>query len=948
MKLHRSLFRYLLVAVTLCLILTFVACTILDNDLRDLDSSENPAYSGIVHEEGEDYTADYQYQPWTILVDERYKSYIRGIDYEDHVLYLYDYIPEDMLPKEGSALAAKASNILPFGLSYKVLKVLHIDNNYAVVMKRAHTEDIFKYLVFDLNTEYGTQVVDTIDEEGNQTRTMRLTRRSNSEGTRADNSDAPDNYNKEIVPDGTWEFDLIDLGEKIALLGNQAAALKAAIAQSTLANVTGIKGKVHEFHYVPSDKKDWDAFVKAVKETEKGSVPKGSEAVKVKEKEKKDNKSDGDKKDEKVTEKTKGGKTTGGDKSMKEKFEDACHFEANAYLECILSLRPSVKIKIYHNQQEKQFDYSMEICGRYGLDMSIAGSVCIVLDWLKLFGWDKSYEKILTCVAGVPVWFQLNPQLWSSLEFGGSMSYSGSKYFSFGMGYRDGFGKDDGIYGINNSKPLSIKDNDKWNLSEDDKAKLGFSSELHLTFDAIKFTPQMILGLGVPPTSMMKADNGGAFDLVPEKMKDTVKELVEKMLGDSDEDLGLNVKLEWDPYISVRLSLNAASAIKRTGQGHFHFCVPISMQDGFIVLSPWPGYEFRWNVLKDLLSLFGDDTGYWEFFAYDWLKYPAVDDVSIVCTNPDAESTHPRFSISFRISDLGLGYEGKKGQWSCPVVYVYDKDDKEKKNPLFRKELDFLTIKDLDRTLSCDVSNSAMKRDHEYILEIRMMVWNGSQFTDTQYFEEHIFSSSSPSAHITMDDQTYWTASYWETELSRNGGTEWWKKKEPDNVDAKKYGFKFRTVVQIVAPEDVEELGFYVGPKGKKYVADGKVYGKVANAKWSIPEDKMSKRSFEITPYVKVRNKSIIQRWHTPYVVDLDYYGKARDPNWGGIGIPYKMLDHNTYVQYGKDDVKSFERDYDVNVKEVNKTRGISRGTLVGEENGIPTYEFTINPEDLE
>ena len=932
MKLSVNSFRNVLLPLLTSLF--FWSCTLIDNDLRGLPDY-SPAYKQIVHEETDEYTADYQYQPWTILVDERYEPYIYAIDYEHDVLYLYDYIPEELLPEEGNALAAKPSDKLDFGLSYKVMGVLHYDNLYAVVMQRAFTEDIFKYLELSVDTEYGTEVVDDVDEEGNPTRSIQFVRTKKSSETRGDD-DLIDEDNPDIViKRGKWTFDIVDIAS--SLLTDGHAVMKTAILNGVKMN-----DKVHEFHWVPRDASDWKSFVDELKKNEKGDVPKKGES------EKETVKKDG--KDVKVGEKI---KNTGG-KAL-DRLKDAAYFEAQGFLKWIVEIEPKVKIRVYHNQQEKKIDYSYTICGTFGMDFGIGGSVTLILDWLKILGWDKNFERFIGSVAGVPIWFQLNPQLWSVVDVGGSFSYDMKKYFEVGLGYKDGYGKDDGFYKIDKDKPLEIKEKEKWEVTDEDLARFGTSAEIHCTIDFLKFTPQMILGIGIPPKSMISSkENKLVIDKLPEKVQEFIKDVLE---GNASS--GINVKIEWDPYISARLNINANAGVKRPGQGHFHFCVPISLRDGYIVLTPFPGYEFRWNFLDKLLSLFGgDNIGYWEFWVKDWVKYPAIDNVSIVC-DVENNTESPIFTLDFNVTDLGMGYESKKGQFSIPVVYDYDKSDKERKNPLFRWPFDYLTVQDIGKHFVCKISDPRIKKDKEYVLKINMMTWTGEDIKNTQYYEEHIFSSASPSAYITRSDVYYREAIYPQNQLAWYGQR--WKTQElTDKEYAKWYPFKFRTKVSLVSSEDITELGFFVGSKEQKHVVKEKIAPgvKEVNALWNFPDNMQKKRNFEIIPYVKVKKSSMIQRWHSPHIVEFNYESKARDPNWGGKGVPYKWIEggekygQQTYVSYGLDETENYTKDGNVvNVVESSTRAAASTredGRYVGEIDGVPTYEFTINSKDLE
>jgi hypothetical protein len=254
MKRPANIFRNFLFPLLTTIVIT--ACTIMDNDLRDLP--DNPAFREIVHEEGEGYTADYQYQPWTILVDDSYENYIYSMDYINAVLYLYDYIPENLLPKEGNSIAAKPSDKLEWGLSYKVDKIIRDGSYYAVIMQRAELLDIFKYIEY--NQEDSFKIQENTLAEIDTTQSSYVLTRAERRAEKIPYDKPNDPYWTETVNDmGTWKLDLIkvlgtiaakkNLGTSGQKLAAAAMGLTGAILDQTL---DGDLGTIHNIRWSSS------------------------------------------------------------------------------------------------------------------------------------------------------------------------------------------------------------------------------------------------------------------------------------------------------------------------------------------------------------------------------------------------------------------------------------------------------------------------------------------------------------------------------------------------------------------------------------------------------------------------------------------------------------------------------------------------------------------------
>ena len=197
---HHSLFTLVLSFLST---LWMVSCTLIDNDLRELH--DMPGYDNVVHIEDENMTCDYQYQDNTIVMDQRYEPYIHRMDYENHKLYMYDYTPEEMLPKVGQPLISPQNAKLEWGIMHTPTKITREGNLYVFELERTTIDNAFK--VFDLDgewdimkeTEYDVNLDDTTyTEVSNHARTTRA-------------SDGFENY------DGDWhEVDILPIVGVIA------------------------------------------------------------------------------------------------------------------------------------------------------------------------------------------------------------------------------------------------------------------------------------------------------------------------------------------------------------------------------------------------------------------------------------------------------------------------------------------------------------------------------------------------------------------------------------------------------------------------------------------------------------------------------------------------------------------------------------------------------------
>ncbi len=144
MKMANNFIYY--VSIMICAVL-LNACTILDNDLRELPDA--PGYANMEHEETETYTCDYQYNPDVTLIDEDMMNYVAHMDSAYNTIYFHDYMPDGVRPEVGQILIAGYDEKIPYGLGHRVVAVSKHDTFYACSLEKAAVDDIFKNIIFE-------------------------------------------------------------------------------------------------------------------------------------------------------------------------------------------------------------------------------------------------------------------------------------------------------------------------------------------------------------------------------------------------------------------------------------------------------------------------------------------------------------------------------------------------------------------------------------------------------------------------------------------------------------------------------------------------------------------------------------------------------------------------------------------------------------------------------
>lgn len=931
-------FRYFLIPLLTASF--FVSCTILDNDLRDLP--DNPAYREIVHEEGKDYSVDYQLQPWTIIVDESYEKYVADVDYENSVVYLYDYIPEDLLPKEGNSLAARVSDKLEWGLSYKVKKVRREGSLYVVDVERAEIEDMYKYLKLTQDQVFGVDDDEDISEQNSESDLGEMTRASDK-----------DKKNDHVFGPGGWSIDMIDamaavggaLAEKGGFIKNeQFKKFLAALATKAVATkVSGVDGTVHLIKIVPENMHEARTLEQLMQEeakavTQPPLIPSTDMPGETQLKEQLENerKASADKR-----------------AAFYNKLAGSSSLTVDAAVKFVVNVKPSIRIKSYifhpdekdkNNKSEYKFEF--DVSGTIGTDFYFSGYVNFEVDLLELLCalLEKNRFQFVKSAPlfGIPVWVQFKPLLNYFFRAGGEINVHADKFFRVGVGYRRNIKKEeDGTYFITDNPSTEME----WKMEHG--TEKGFSGTGSVE-SGIKFIPHTVFGIGIPPADVIKVLAEDGWNALGDDLQ---KELEDKI------DKGINITMEFDPSITAKVS----GSFDDTGQIKWGFSVPLSWKDAYLVFRPWPSIELSWNVGEAVLNAMGG-KGEKMLYNKEWYAYPHGT-VGATCTN-FRDTDYPKFSFEYVLDDIGAFYDEKKPY--RPVLKVLNENDKAGLFPIYTYEMPFLKKSDELKHFRTELDDPRMERDKIYIARIEMLDKNGkARLTD-----DTEFTSVTPSARISpyKDDVKliYWEGKYWDGRFYNEGKS--WTKERIEPIDcqcAVEFNYKFYTKVYMQNYEEVDQLGFYAGKENKRFVCQGKPKSSFAYCLWDMtvrqPVYKLSIRPF--AAFKASDDRTLENIWPEPYTLEYNFYDLnmcPRDPDFGGNGIAYKKYPSTpnalpTHYCYGKDETQEFYqkmqsmggKELDVIAKEKSaESRQV--GTYVGEKDGIPVYLFKVEPEDLE
>lgn len=140
------------------LLIAFTGCTLmLDEPSSEEDKTENgDGFSAPKTEETEIGRITYQFAEGTLSVDDRYRPYLMRfrIDsaYNNAEIYIAKSIPAEMLPKRGSFLTSRMTDLFEAGLCHEVDVVQDEGNYYVVKAHMASIDDMFEEL--EMKTDY--------------------------------------------------------------------------------------------------------------------------------------------------------------------------------------------------------------------------------------------------------------------------------------------------------------------------------------------------------------------------------------------------------------------------------------------------------------------------------------------------------------------------------------------------------------------------------------------------------------------------------------------------------------------------------------------------------------------------------------------------------------------------------------------------------------------------
>lgn len=452
---RRISFPYRLTLLSFFSTVLFSACTLMDNDLRGLP--DTPGFKEMVHIENEEGSIDYQYNPNTKVLDRSFLTFISSMDYANRTLYLYDFIPDDLLPEEGDVLAAEKSEKLEWGLSHNVRGVRREGNLYAVSVEQATLDEVFKHLVVDCETYFALssgEPTSDISEETEPTDTA-LTRSWVKVGkeeweaieTRAENS-REDEAAKNDPEHAKWQHSG-NLGtQKINVLGLLLGK-----------HVTGLG--IVASQIIPGG---W---------TLSGSyTPKGGESAL------------------------------------------SYNFDANAKIEARIT--PVVKVRNFINIDEKKFDVYLKLGGKFELEMAFAGSIYLKFDMWKFFGLPSLPPVQLgAALAGLPLFYETGFSLVFDATLSGSYSRTWEKDFAITVGARYNIpNEENGVYATKENPDAKSIVDEEWNVESEYEFKfsvgLTFSIVPELYFGSPVEAPR--LGLRYSPSIGLRFDIGRTSD----------------------------------------------------------------------------------------------------------------------------------------------------------------------------------------------------------------------------------------------------------------------------------------------------------------------------------------------------------------------------------------------------------------------------------------------------
>lgn len=922
--------------------LFFVSCTIIDNDLRDLPD-ENPAFKQIIHIEGEGWEADYQYQPWTKILYEDFMTYVADVDYIDFIIYLYNYIPEDLLPKEGDVLAAAPCEKLEWGLSHKVIGVKSEGYFYAVKIQPAEIKEVFKHLEYNQESTYVIQFEKEVEDKDPSTRGLYL-KQVNT--TRGDENKNYDDF-KDEDEQKEWAKQQQERAAPLSNPNDEAWKQDESFQKPLTLDIGGLLASVVMFKSAWKGK-SWKDIGKADLQNAIASLGLSANSALAY----------GSNEHNVYTlnfhnfsgsglELKPGSSYIDSKKNINDAPNPSFYFNGDISMD--LTYKPVVTVKNYINSDEDKFE-----CWVYtGIEAKLFIAIAAELG-INVNLW--SATPVSACIGapiGLPLWFELGLSIDWYLAGRVDFSAEYTKVFGIKVGAKQNMG------GLKNGKIEYIGES----TNPDAKFDVNESWNKNVsTYGGVRtglvFTASPTLTLGFPEKAKEVAEEA-------KKMRETFKATG----GSTNVDLNVlfpefspNLQLKYSPSIGFEASLGATNDPTTTNDLVFHIGIPVTLTDVYLIANLTKNFSPQTNIGKTIvgiisknLNLNASKLSRFELWGHDFRLNPSVDDMSIACLNWDEPTEVPNFQIDFDINNLGgIGI----GMKPCIKIYRYGENE----NPIETID-DFEPLKESDEGKHFSrkiMNNSNLKRAVAYTAKVEFYKNNSRQFTKKQDF-----SSYSPAACISYGTVYYRNADYLKSDIDAKWKDSYESQEPPKEIlKAVHYDFGFRTYVMLQNPQLIEELGFYIGNKEKKYkVLENMnkaeyVKWKAANVHWLMEDNKEPLRSFKIIPYVKYNGVIYVQSWHTPYIMKLDYYGEPRDPNYGGNDKPYKRRTVNVNkeprdcLSYGKDETEDpdnvHDKDNDAMVNEEYTYQPKKVAKMIGEKNGVPNFLIRLAPEDLE
>ena len=118
-------------------------------EMRGIDEPYTEIIPGVI-------TTTYKYNDGVRPVTTKMRDYIASVE-ADTIVYFYDNIPSEMLPKIGEYLACGCHPQIPEGLNNKVLSVVRANGLYKVVTTRVEINEVYEMLVYDIDASVAPQ-----------------------------------------------------------------------------------------------------------------------------------------------------------------------------------------------------------------------------------------------------------------------------------------------------------------------------------------------------------------------------------------------------------------------------------------------------------------------------------------------------------------------------------------------------------------------------------------------------------------------------------------------------------------------------------------------------------------------------------------------------------------------------------------------------------------------